>query len=354
MGVCDVSKVSYLVLDEADRMLDMGFEPQIKKATRTISKDRQTQFYSATWPAEVQHLAYEMVTGDSVHITVGSTELSANPNINQTVVVMEPHEKIKKLQSLMDYIDNRKNDKKTIIFTSTKRMADELEYRLDKSFGAAAIHGDKSPDQRRKVLAMFRQGRVNALIATDVASRGLDVPDVEHVLNYDMPTSIEDYVHRIGRTARRQGEQGVAISFFTREDASMAKALASIMQKSGQKPPEELLELQGYSGGSRNQRKRGYRGKGETMDRDDYGIRSVRNRSSRGGYDDDMGYGSGYGGNRGYGGRSGGYGGNRGYGGRSGGYGGNSYSGGNRGYGGNRGGYGDQRGRRNNYDDDDW
>ena len=145
-------------------MLDMGFEPQIKQATRTISKDRQTQFYSATWPKEVKHLAYEMVTGDSVHITVGSTELSANPNINQTVVVMEPFEKIKKLQSLMDYIDQRKDDKKTIIFTSTKAMANQLEHLLA-DFGAAAIHGDKNADQRRRVIRDFRQGRFNALIA---------------------------------------------------------------------------------------------------------------------------------------------------------------------------------------------
>lgn len=145
----------------------MGFEPQIKRATRMIRKDRQTQFYSATWPKEVKHLAYDMVTGDSVHITVGSTELSANPNINQTVVVMEPFEKMEKLRSLMDYIDERKDDKKTIIFTSTKRMANQLEHILDRDFGAAAIHGDKSADQRRRVLSNFRKGKINALIAWD-------------------------------------------------------------------------------------------------------------------------------------------------------------------------------------------
>jgi len=340
----DVSSVRYLVLDEADRMLDMGFEPQIRQVVRNMKGKRQTQFYSATWPKEVQRLALDLCGEEHVHVTVGSTQLSANPNVKQTVTVVQDYEKEEKVASLMQYIVEQKKEQKTIIFTKTKRAADQVARQLDRNIGARSLHGDKSANDRRRILADFRAGKITALVATDVASRGLDVPDVNFVINYDFPTNIEDYVHRIGRTARGGDKTGVSVTFFTRDDAALAGKLVTLMEKSGQEAPDELKKLVGQRGS--DQKRNRYRtssydeaygghnqsGYGRREQRDSNTNHRRRNNRWEDDYSEDSEYRD-YGSNRG--------------GGSRGGYGGNRRGGGGGGYGGNRRG----EGRGGGYDD---
>jgi len=248
-GVTNLKRVTYLNLDEADRMLDMGFEPQIRKVVSQIRPDRQTLMWSATWPKEIQRLARDFCREDPVKLTIGSEELSLNPRIVQQIEVVGEYDKRDRFMSWMKSVSHD-DDTKVLVFTETKRGADalcrELQYQ---SLPAAAIHGDKEQRQRDKTLHDFRSGRCNILIATDVAQRGLDIKDVAYVVNYDVPKTFEDYIHRIGRTARG-GATGTAVTFFPadayRPDTiRMARAISKAMRDVGQKPSRELLDLTG-------------------------------------------------------------------------------------------------------------
>ena len=195
-GATDLSQCSYVVLDEADRMLDMGFEPQIRQVLKEVSTDRQMLMWSATWPKEVRNLANDLANRESlVHLNIGSTELSANKNIEQEIVVSSnSNEKKNKMVELVGEISP---EEKVLIFASTKRTVDFLETLLVRNgIKAMGIHGDKSQNARDRTLFNFREGRRNVLVATDVASRGLDVDDIKLVINYDFPGNIEDYIHR--------------------------------------------------------------------------------------------------------------------------------------------------------------
>lgn len=241
-GACKLHNVTYLVLDEADRMLDLGFEPHIRAISGKIRADRQTLMFSATWPTAVQQLAQNYLCSP-VKVTIGSQDLAASHSVTQIVEVVEQQARDDRLLALLNkYHSSRSN--RIIIFVLYKKEAPRVESLLKrKGWKAAAIHGDISQAQRTGAVESFKAGTCPLLIATDVAARGLDIPDVEVVINYSFPLTIEDYVHRIGRTGRA-GKTGTAVTFFVgNNDKPRAGELINVLREAKQSVPEELLQF---------------------------------------------------------------------------------------------------------------
>ncbi|KAJ3260241.1 hypothetical protein HK103_000876 [Boothiomyces macroporosus] len=262
LGKTTLKRVTYLVLDEADRMLDMGFEQDLRKIMAQIRPDRQLLLWSATWPKSVQRLARDFLSDDHIKVQIGSQKLQANKNINQHVRVISESEKEDALCKLLVDIwnkipgpDDSKKMERTIIFTNKKYQCENINNRLwNENWSSVTIHGDKTQQERDRALADFKSGYSPILIATDVAARGLDVKELLHVVNFDFPNNIEDFVHRIGRTARGKSSEGNSYTFFTtmKQDRANAQALVDLMQDAGQEVPQELQDLAYQANAGRN------------------------------------------------------------------------------------------------------
>ena len=219
-----LSKCSVVVLDEMDRMLDMGFGYQVDKIMKQVNKNRQMIMLSATIPAQIRKVSSKYLN-NPVNISIENNDV-IETNIKQKVINTIPNEK---LNELIDQIDQRKGS--ILIFAKTKIGVDKLVKKLKaSSVKASALHGGMRQNKRSKIMQNFRDERFRILVATDIASRGLDVPHIEHIINYDMPQAPEDFIHRIGRTARA-GSVGEAVSFLTQKDTRIWRSIERLLNK---------------------------------------------------------------------------------------------------------------------------
>lgn len=221
----DLSQVEILVLDEADRMLDMGFVHDIRKVVRAVPSDRQTLLFSATFSKEIRALAHDFLDHpEEVQIARRNT---AAESVEQRVILVDQKQK----RELLSFLIGSKNWQQVLVFTRTKHRANRLTEQLKKDgLKAAAIHGNKSQNARTKALSQFKDGKVRVLVATDIAARGLDIQQLPHVVNYELPHVPEDYVHRIGRTGRA-GHEGVAVSLVSGDEKKLLRDIERLLKR---------------------------------------------------------------------------------------------------------------------------
>jgi ATP-dependent RNA helicase RhlE len=251
----DLSRVEILVLDEADRMLDMGFVRDIRRILMTLPAKRQNLFFSATFSSEIRELA-DSFLHSPVQVAVAQSTVTADL-ISQ---VVHPVDKDRK-RALLEHLVNTGDWRQVLVFARTKHGANRLAEQLQKSgISADAIHGNKSQSQRTRALAQFKQGTVRVLVATDIAARGLDIEQLPHVVNYELPNVPEDYIHRIGRTGRA-GSSGQAVSLVCSEERDFLRDIERLLKRSiervvveGFQPTGAPLGADGLSTASRQRR----------------------------------------------------------------------------------------------------
>ncbi|WP_285164641.1 DEAD/DEAH box helicase [Shewanella goraebulensis] len=271
-----LSNVEFLVLDEADRMLDMGFSTDIQKILQAVNKKRQNLLFSATFSTSVKKLANEML--DKPKVITADKQNTTAATVSQVVYPVEQRRK----RELLSELIGTKNWQQVLVFTATRDAADVLvkELNLD-GIPSAVVHGEKAQGSRRRALREFVEGKVRVLVATEVAARGLDIQNLGYVVNYDLPFLAEDYVHRIGRTGRA-GKSGTAISFVSREEE---RTLADIEKLIGQ--PIRRITVAGYEVGSRElllkqiQKRRSFAKKQQRSDSAGAQVAAERNMEGR-------------------------------------------------------------------------
>jgi len=270
-GHIDLSEVSILVLDEADRMLDMGFVHDVRRVVQAVPDERQTLLFSATMPEEIVRLS-QRILHDPIRVEVAPAATTAE-RVKQAVLFVMKADKRRLLAEVL----KRPAIRRALVFTRTKHGANRVVKHLEREgYSAAAIHGNKSQGARERALRGFRSGEIRVLVATDIAARGIDVEDVTHVVNFDLPNVPEQYVHRIGRTARA-GASGMALSFCDIEELAYLRDIERLIRQELSEvgdhpykaehgrhttPVKRQAAPQGRRGGSRGRGRGGYRGRG--------------------------------------------------------------------------------------------